>query len=92
VSTQADDTETQRLKAELEEALAERTRLWDELQRRNADAEEVAYLRSELARIEGSPSYRITAPLRKARALRLKARRRFAALKAEALNALGRGR
>lgn len=48
----------------LEEALAERNRLWEELQRNNAALEDVKTLRELVASMESSVSWRITAPLR----------------------------
>jgi hypothetical protein len=48
----------------LEEALAERTRLWEELQRRKADEKELAYLRELTEGMESSLSWRLTTPLR----------------------------
>lgn len=68
--------------AELEEVLAERNRLWAELNRRAARDHEVEHLRRTLADLEGSISWRITKPLRdgrgavrRARSLAGKARR-----------------
>jgi hypothetical protein len=48
----------------LAEALAERNRLWDELQSRTAQERELEYWRERALEMERSPSWRITAPLR----------------------------
>jgi predicted transcriptional regulator len=60
------DTEEQvrRLEQALEEALAERTRIWEELQRNKADQKELAYLRERTEGMESSLSWRLTTPLR----------------------------
>jgi hypothetical protein len=51
----------------LEEALAERNRLWAELQSRTAQDRELEYYRREVERMKRTLSWRITAPLRIAR-------------------------
>jgi hypothetical protein len=52
------------LEQALEEALAERTRLWEELQRDKADRRELAYLRELADGMTTSLSWRLTTPLR----------------------------
>ena len=68
MATQTEDR-VRELEAALEEAVAERNRLWDELQRRKAAEHEVEALRRELADVTGSVSWRLTAPLRRAKRL-----------------------
>jgi hypothetical protein len=53
-----------RAEAALREALAERNRLWHELQHREADARDAAELRRRLDEIKGSGWWRAGAPLR----------------------------
>ena len=65
-STDAEER-ARRAEAALEEALAERNRLWNELQRRTASEHEADYYRSIYAALEGSLSWRMTAPLRDAK-------------------------
>lgn len=50
--------------AALEESLTERNRLWGELQRNNAAADDVRHLRALVAKMEASVSWRLTAPIR----------------------------
>ena len=79
-----DDLEQRALAAEaaLEESLAERNRLWDELHRVKADAREEEHFRGLYEQLIHSASWRITAPLRTAkwlvRELPRRARRFFA--------------
>jgi len=51
----------------LEEALQERARLWEQLHEQRALEREVEHLRSKVARMEGSISWRVTKPLRLAK-------------------------
>ena len=60
----ADEQAVADLRAELDEAIAERNRLWEELQRRNANEHELDYYRRMHADITGSLSWRLTEPLR----------------------------
>ena len=53
-----------RAEAALEEALAERNRLWEELHTRASQERELNYLRSAYYTLVHSKSWRITAPLR----------------------------
>jgi len=59
----------------LQEALEERNRLWEELNRRVAQERELEYYRELNEKITGSLSWRITAPLRAAKTLAERARR-----------------
>jgi hypothetical protein len=58
------ETRVQDLERELERSLAERNRLWDELQRHKADERELAYLRELTDGMTSSLSWRLTTPLR----------------------------
>jgi hypothetical protein len=53
-----------RAEAALDEALAERNRLWDELHTRVSQERELKHLRSAYYTLVHSKSWRITAPLR----------------------------
>jgi hypothetical protein len=48
----------------LQEALAERNRLWEELRSRDAKEQELEYWRKRATDMEGSLSWQLTAPLR----------------------------
>jgi hypothetical protein len=63
------DLEKRALQAEaaLEEVIAERNRLWDELHKRTAQERELEHLRSAYHTLVTSRSWRLTAPLRSAR-------------------------
>jgi hypothetical protein len=64
-----DDLEQRALAAEaaLEESLAERNRLWDELHRQKAEARESEHFRSLYEQLINSTSWKLTAPLRTAK-------------------------
>ena len=62
MSTAEHDVET--LRTELEEAIAERNRLWDELQRHRAAEAELDYYRGLYEAQVSSLSWRLTLPLR----------------------------
>jgi len=66
VSDEATDPEERARRAEeaLEEAIAERNRLWAELQRRNAMEADLEYWRGRAADIERSRWWRMGFPLR----------------------------
>lgn len=71
----ADLTERVRvLEAALAEANAERAALWDERNRRVGAEQELASLRKQIAMMEASPSWRVTAPLRQAKAKAVRVR------------------
>jgi hypothetical protein len=63
-STQPDRTRT-----ELDELLAERNRLWEELQRRRAVEADLAYWRARAQDVERSRWWRAGAPIRLAKRL-----------------------
>ncbi len=58
-----------RAEAALEESLAERNRLWEQLNGHLAAERERDALRERLHFMEQSPSWRLTAPLRRAKAV-----------------------
>ena len=60
------DERLARAEAALAEALAERNRLWDELNRRKACEEELEHQYRVVASLTSSASWRMTAPLRRA--------------------------
>jgi hypothetical protein len=53
-----------RAEAALEEVMAERNRLWEELHRRAAQEHELEYYKTMTEHMRGSLSWRLTAPLR----------------------------
>lgn len=57
----------QRAEQALANALEERARLWDDANRRAAAERELAETRRMLDQMKGSPSWRLTAPLRAAK-------------------------
>ena len=59
----------------LQEALEERNRLWEELNRRVAQERELEYYRELNANIMSSFSWRVTAPLRAGKTVAERARR-----------------
>jgi seryl-tRNA synthetase len=64
------DQEVRRLEQALEEALAERNRLWEELNRRKAQDRELAYQTQVAEDMASSLSWRLTTPLRLAMQIR----------------------
>lgn len=66
VSEEGGDLEQRlrRAEAALAEAVEERNRLWDELQRNNAAVNDAAALRELIAGMESSLSWRLTRPIR----------------------------
>src|SRR6266403_1792616 len=58
------DERAKRAEAALEEVIAERNRLWDELHGRKSDEREAAYYRALYHQVVTSRSWKITAPLR----------------------------
>ena len=83
-----EDERLRELEQALEAALEERNRLWDERNRRLAAEAELADAKALLAAMSGSLSWRITRPLRDAKAAsgewRARARRASAALRSRA--------
>jgi hypothetical protein len=63
------------LEQALAEARAERARLWEENQRLRAERREVEYYERLAAHMEGSVSWKLTAPLRTAKRVAGKVRR-----------------
>ena len=61
------EARARRAEASLDEVLAERGRLWEELHRRTARDRELQHCRELVAQLERSASWRLTAPLRKAK-------------------------
>lgn len=73
------DWQRRALEAEagLQEARAERARLWEQVTRLQRERQDVAYHESVVARMEGSASWKLTEPLRAAKTLAVKLRRRL---------------
>ncbi len=65
------------LDTELEQLRRERARLWEQLHEQRAAEREVEHLRSEIARMESSISWRITRPLRDVKTQWRKLKRRL---------------
>ena len=63
--------------AALEEARAERARLWEENQRLLRERQDVAHLEGVVAHMEGSASWKLTEPLRAAKTLAIRVRRQI---------------
>jgi hypothetical protein len=63
--------------AALEEARAERARLWEELQRLQRERQDVAHLRGVVDHMEGSVSWKVTEPLRAAKTLAIRVQRQL---------------
>jgi hypothetical protein len=61
----------------LEEALAERNRLWSELNRERADQRELEYLRRELKEIHDSPWWKAVAAFKRVKRLAGAVRKRL---------------
>ncbi|HEY7633601.1 MAG TPA: hypothetical protein VH817_23060 [Thermoleophilaceae bacterium] len=61
----------------LEQALAERARLWEQLHEQRAAEREVEHLKAQIARMESSLSWRITRPLRDVKTVWHKIKRRL---------------
>lgn len=80
----ADAERIRELESQLAEANAERARLWAQLNERRATEQELAEVRKLVGQMEGSPSWRLTAPLRSAK-------RAWHGKRGLAKRALGRG-
>ena len=61
------EKQTDDLEKALEEALAERNRLWAELNERQVDQRELEHLRTELRKVHGSAMWRLTGRLKRLR-------------------------
>jgi hypothetical protein len=83
----ADAERIRELEGQLAEANAERARLWAQLNERRATEHELVEVRKLVERMQGSPSWRLTAPLRSAK-LAWQGKRGLAK---RGLKALGRG-
>ena len=66
-----------RTSARLDELLAERARLWEEVHRLRAEHREVEHYRRQAEYVTNSLSWRITAPLRVGKQLKLKVQRKL---------------
>jgi hypothetical protein len=71
------------LRAALEETVSERNRLWAQLHERISQERELDDIRRQLAALEASRSWRLTAPLRSAELLAGKVARRYERWRAE---------
>jgi hypothetical protein len=65
------------LETALAEARAERARLWEEVQRLRAERREVEYYEKLAAHMAGSVSWKLTSPLRTAKRLATRVRRKL---------------
>jgi hypothetical protein len=63
------EKKTDDLEKALEEALAERNRLWDELNERQVDQRELEHLRGELELIHGSAAWKLLGRYRQLKVL-----------------------
>jgi hypothetical protein len=81
------EARARRAEAALEDALRERNELWEELHRRAAVETALEECRAANERFEASLSWRITAPLRRAKAAGIRAR----TLVGRGRTAVGRG-
>jgi predicted metal-dependent hydrolase len=72
-----DAGDEQRTSARVEELLAERARLWEELHRLRAERREVEHYRSQAEYVTNSLSWRITAPLRIGKQLKIRVQRKL---------------
>jgi hypothetical protein len=61
--------------AALEEARAERARLWEEVTRLQRERQDVAHLKDVVADMQGSASWKLTEPLRAAKTLAIRVER-----------------
>ena len=72
-----DTEDDQRTSARVDELLAERARLWEEVHRLRAERREVEHYRKQAEYVTNSLSWRITAPLRLGKQLKLKVQRKL---------------
>ena len=72
-----DAGDDQRARARIDELLAERARLWEEVHRLRAERREVEHYRKQAEYVTGSLSWRITAPLRIGKQLKIKVQRKL---------------
>ena len=67
----------QRASARVDELLAERARLWEEVHRLRAERRDVEHYRRQAEYVTSSLSWRVTAPLRAVKQLQTKVRRKL---------------
>ena len=72
-----DPEDEQRASARVDELLAERARLWEEVHRLRAERREVEHYRQQADYVTGSLSWRVTAPLRAGKQLKTKVQRKL---------------
>ena len=72
-----DPGDEQRASARVDELLAERARLWEEVHRLRAERREVEHYRKQAEHVTGSLSWRITVPLRIGKQLKIKLQRKL---------------
>ncbi|CAA9485864.1 MAG: hypothetical protein AVDCRST_MAG38-2327 [uncultured Solirubrobacteraceae bacterium] len=72
-----DPGDDQRTSARIDELLVERARLWEEVHRLRAERREVEHYRKQAEYVTGSLSWRITAPLRVGKRLKVRLQRRL---------------
>ncbi len=72
-----DAGDEQRASARVEELLAERARLWEEVHRLRAERRDVEHYRRQAEYVTNSLSWRITAPLRIGKQLKIKVQRKL---------------
>jgi hypothetical protein len=72
-----DEPDGRRASARVDELLAERARLWEEVHRLRAERREVEHYRQQAEYVTTSLSWRITAPLRIGKQLKLKLQRKL---------------
>jgi hypothetical protein len=72
-----DAEDEQRASARVDELLAERARLWEEVHRLRAERRDVEHYRQQADYVTSSLSWRVTAPLRAGKQLKTKVRRKL---------------
>ena len=72
-----DAGDEQRASARVEELLAERARLWEEVHRLRAERREVEHYRQQAEYVTSSLSWRVTAPLRLGKQLKVRLQRKL---------------
>ena len=72
-----DPEDEQRASARVDELLAERARLWEEVHRLRAERREVEHYRQEAEYVTNSVSWRVTAPLRAGKQLKTRIHRKL---------------
>jgi predicted metal-dependent hydrolase len=72
-----DAEDDHRTSVRIDELLAERARLWEEVHRLRAERREVEHYRKQAEYVTGSLSWRITVPLRIGKQLKIKLQRKL---------------